>query len=66
MAATCEFPETNEEIWDQLIDGCQDVVLRKKFLEKTGIIELKSLTDITREPGRVNARSTPNYETAGY
>ena len=45
-AATCEFAETNETIRDQLIDGCRDVALRKKFLVKMGVVELKSLTDI--------------------
>ena len=47
-AATCEFTETNEAIRDQLIDGCRDIALRKKFLEKTGVVDLKSLTDIAR------------------
>ena len=41
-AAICAFSETSEEIWDQMIDGCWDIALWKKFLEETAVIEWKS------------------------
>ena len=46
-AITCDFPNVDEAIRDQLIEKCGNAKLRRKFLEKANT-NLKDLQDIAR------------------
>ena len=47
-SVSCEFANVDEAIWDQIIEKCRDVKLRRKFLEKSGTVTLNTLQDTTR------------------
>ena len=47
-APNCDFTDVDEAVRDQLIDKYANLALRKKFLEKTGMVTLKMLQDTAR------------------
>lgn len=47
-STTCNFHDSNEAIRDQLIDKCRDQEMRRKFLEKSGVVTLTDLLTIAK------------------
>ena len=48
QAQTCNFDKPDEMLRDQIIERCNDPQLKRKFLEKTGNVELKDLLEIAK------------------
>ena len=53
-AISCEFPDVNEAIRDQIIKKCRDPKLRRKFLEKASDATLTVLQETARVHEAVN------------
>ena len=55
-AISCEFPDVNEAIRDQIIEKCRDPKLRRKFLEKESDATLTVLQETARVHEAVNTQ----------
>ena len=55
-AISCEFPNVDEAIGDQIIEECRDPKLRRKFLEKSSEATLTVLQETARVHEVVNAQ----------